>query len=442
MIAGQDTRAALEQPWREVLLNQFHDIIPGSSIERVNREAVETYQRIEGELRILTRDLTEELSHGDSLAAVNLTSFPRDEHVSVDGRWFRAVVEPYATAAIEATPGPFGLATAGPMMTNGLITLRFDDRGEIVSCTDAKGAEHAGGGLNRLVVHRDPYQWPFDAWDIDQRYVNRRPRRLRLVASETHLDGPTVVRTQTLHGPRVKVVQRIVLEAGSELVRIETEVDWHASHRMLRAEFRPKHFGAEAISEIQFGHIARPTTELDSVETAQFETCAHKWIAVQDADAGFALLNDSKYGHRAKNGLLSLNLLRSPTFPDRTADRGSHEFTYAFRPFAAGDLEPVIRDGYRLNNPLGIARGVGFPSFISSANPGVIVETVKRAETGDGVVVRLYEALGRHATAAVTTRIPHTTAHETDLLERPTASADLGALAFTPFEIKTLLLEP
>ena len=163
---------------------------------------------------------------------------------------------------------------------------------------------------------------------------------------------------------------------------------------------------------------------------------------MQDADAGFALLNDSKYGHRAKNGLLSLNLLRSPTFPDRTADRGSHEFTYAFRPFTASDLEPVIRDGYRLNNPLGIARGVGFPSFISSANPGVIVETVKRAETGDGVVVRLYEALGRHATTAVTTRIPHITARETDLLERPTASADLGALAFTPFEIKTLLLEP
>ena len=205
------------------------------------------------------------------------------------------------------------------------------------------------------------------------------------------------MRTQTLRGPRVKVEQRIVLEAGSELVRIETRVDWHATHRMLRAEFRPTHFGAEAISEIQFGHIARPTTENDSVETAQFETCAHKWIAVQDADAGFALLNDSKYGHRAKNGLLSLNLLRSPTFPDRTADRGSHEFTYAFRPFAAGDLEPVIRDGYRLNNPLGIApRASTFDSLVSSSNPGVIVETVKHAESGDGVVVRLYEALGRH----------------------------------------------
>ncbi len=442
VIADQDTRAALVQPWREVLLNQFHDIIPGSSIERVNREAVETYTRIERELRTLTRDLTEELTAGDALAAVNLTSFPRDEHVSVDGRWFHAQVEPYATAVLEAAPGPFGLATAGPMMTNGLITLRFDGRGEIVSCTDARGAEHAGGGLNRLVVHRDPYQWPFDAWDIDQRYVNRRARRLRLAATSTHVDGPVVVRTQTLRGPRVEVRQRIILEAGSELVRIENEVDWHASHRMLRAEFRPRHFGAEAISEIQFGHIARPTTENDSVERAQFETCAHKWIAVQDADAGFALLNDSKYGHRAKNGLLSLNLLRSPTFPDRTADRGTHQFTYAFRPFAAGDLTPVIRDGYRLNNPLHTSRGVHFASLISASEPGVVVETVKRAEDGDGVVVRLYESLGRATTASVTTRIPHREAHETDLLERPLASADLAELTFTPFEIKTLLLEP
>ena len=124
---------------------------------------------------------------------------------------------------------------------------------------------------------------------------------------------------------------------------------------MLRAEFFPTHYGPEALCEIQFGHIGRPTTERDSVEKAQFEICAHKWIAVQDDEAGFALLNDSKYGHRAKDGLVSLNLLRSPTFPDKTADRGTHEFTYAFTPFAR--RRPRHRDRRGLPPQQPAARG-------------------------------------------------------------------------------------
>ncbi|MFT4284741.1 MAG: glycoside hydrolase family 38 C-terminal domain-containing protein [Protaetiibacter sp.] len=440
--ADADTRSELEPVWREVLLHQFHDILPGSSIERVNREARETYTRLEGELDSLADGLLAGLAAGDDATAVNLTSFPRDEHLRVDGVWHRAIVEPYAAARVEPATGPFGLTALPSSISNGLLELRFDDRGVIASLTDAAGAEHAGAGLNRLVVHRDPYQWPFDAWDIDPRYVERRPRQLRLAASETRLDGPTVVREQRLTGPDVEILQRIVLEAGRELVRFETRVDWRASHRMLRAEFRPARWADEVACEIQFGHIRRPTTERDSVERAQFEVVAHKWIAVEDERGGFALLNDGKYGHRAKDGLLSLNLLRSPTFPDRTADRGVHEFTYAIRPFAPGALGEVIRDGYRLNNPLQVASGVAFDSLVASSDPGVVVETVKRADAGHGTVVRLYESLGRATTTALTTRIPHSRATRVDLIERPQGDAELGALALGPFELVTILLEP
>jgi alpha-mannosidase len=210
---------------------------------------------------------------------------------------------------------------------------------------------------------------------------------------------------------------------------------------MLRAQFYPAHFGATAKSEIQFGHIERVTTQNDAVETAQFETCAHKWIATQDDRAGFALLNDSKYGHRAKSGLVSLNLLRSPTFPDKTADRGSHTFTYAFTPFATDDLGKVVREGYRLNHPLGIG-DTEFESFASTDHPGVVIETIKTAESGRGTVIRLYESLGRTSTTALRTRLPHSSAQLTDLLERPLGPADLGSLTLTPFEIVTILLEP
>ncbi|MCU1413031.1 MAG: hypothetical protein JWN80_371, partial [Microbacteriaceae bacterium] len=205
--------------------------------------------------------------------------------------------------------------------------------------------------------------------------------------------------------------------------------------------FRPTHFGGTAKCEIQYGHIERVTTENDAVETAQFEVCAHKWLSTQDATGGFALLNDSKYGHRAKNGLLSLNLLRSPTFPDKTADRGVHNFSYAFRLFETDDLAAVIRDAYRFNNPLGITQGVEFASVISLSDPGVIVETLKSADDGDGVVLRLYESLGRATTTALSTTLPHSSAVLTDLLERPLGSADLGRLELGPFEIVTIRLE-
>jgi alpha-mannosidase len=233
----------------------------------------------------------------------------------------------------------------------------------------------------------------------------------------------------------------VVLEAGSDVVRFDTSVEWHTRYRMLRAEFRPARVGDSALCEIQFGHIERVMTENTPEETAQFEVPAHKWIATQNEDGGFALLNDSKYGHRAKNGLISLNLLRAPTYPDKTADRGSHAFSYAFTPFATGDLAKVIREGYRLNHPLVAAQGVALESAASTTDPGVIIETIKPAEDGSGAVLRLYESLGRATTTGVRTTLPHKHAIETDLLERPIGRVDLTRLEFTPFEIKTILLE-
>jgi len=237
----------------------------------------------------------------------------------------------------------------------------------------------------------------------------------------------------------------VILEQGSNVVRFETTVLWRERHRMLRTEFRPTHYGDTVKCEIQFGHIERTTLERDEVERAQFEICAHKWVAVQDNagddGGGFALLNDSKYGHRVKNGLISLNLLRAPTFPDKTADRGIHRFTYAMRPFAMDDLAGVVRDGYRLNNPVLVTPGAAVPSAVSTDNPAVIIETLKPAENGDGVIVRLYESLGLPAVTTLRTELPHGSARETNLMEVPLGPIDLNRISFTPFEIKTIHLQ-
>ena len=441
VIAGADSRLELAEHWREVLLNQFHDIIPGSSIARVNREAIATYERIEGSLDAYADTLYAGLDTGPR-AAVNLTSFPRREAVKVGDDWFEADVAPYSAATLTPAGTFDGLSITDDSISNGVLTLRFGDSGEIVSCRSSDGAEHAGAGLNRLVLHKDPYVWPFNAWDIKGDYFTKPPRTLKMAHVTSYVDGATVVREQKHSSKTVTITQRIVLEAGGDTVRFDTTVDWHAKHRMLRAEFRPTHYGDTVQCEIQFGHISRVTTERDAVETAQFEVCAHKWIATENATGGFALLNDSKYGHRAKNGVLSLNLLRAPTFPDKTADRGIHSFTYAFTPFEPGDTATVIAAGYRLNNPLRVAETAPFESFASVDGAGVIIETIKRAETGEGVALRLYESLGRATTVALHLDRPYASAQLSDLLERPSGPADLSKLEFGPFEIKTILVEP
>jgi alpha-mannosidase len=434
--AGADVRDRLEPVWRDALLGHFHDILPGSTIERVAREERETLTRLHGELDAIAGELA---PAGDVL--LNLTGLPRDEVVKTAAGWVHATAAPYASATLTPVKADPRLTFADDAMSNGILSLRFGPSGEIVSCRDADGAEHSAGGLSRIVLHRDPYVWPFNAWDIDQKYLTRTPRTLPLRHVETVVDGPAIIRRQAYRSRRVTVEQDVVLEAGSDVVRFDTRVEWHTKHRMLRAEFRPARVGDTVRCEIQFGHIERVMTENTPVEAAQFEVAAHKWIATEDADGGFGLINDSKYGHRAKNGLLSLNLLRAPTYPDPTADRGSHAFSYAFTPFARGDLAKVIREAYRLNNPLRPA-STALESLASTSDPGVIIETIKAAEDGGGVVLRLYESLGKPTTTSVTTTIAHASAVETDLLERPNGPIDLKQIGFGPFEITTILLRP
>jgi alpha-mannosidase len=458
LAASACPRTALDEAWREVLLYQFHDIIPGSAITRVNREAVAGYQKIEARLEGLGGEILTSLAAGPDgpLTLVNLTSFDRDEFFCREGRWFRARIPPYGAATAEAVPGPFpGLVAERDSLGNGILTLRFGRDGEIRSCTGEGGRELAAeplsgdapgdpgkraGGLNRLILFRDKFEIPFNAWDIDPQYRRRRRKNLHPDSITTMIDGPRAIRICRYRFGRSTLTQRIILEHGRDLVLFETEVDWHERHRMLRAEFYPRDYGDRVKCEIQFGHILRSATEENPVEKAQFEVCAHRWVAVERDGRGFALLNDCKYGHRLKNGLISLNLLRSPTFPDREADRGLQRFTYAFCPFESADPGKAIREAYRLNHPPLAATSGAFGSLARVSDPGVILETVKAAESGEGIILRLYESLGREAEVSLDTDIPYGEAYLTDLLENRGEPGDLRCLRFSPFEIKTVLL--
>lgn len=427
----------LESLWKETLTYQFHDILPGTCIERVYRETAIAYARMKQQAADLASGL---LPAGEVPVAANLTSFARDDHVFFEGNWYRARVAPYAIAALEPTAETPELSFTQTTMENGLVRLAFNEFGEIVSYRTTDDCEHAAGSLNRLTLYRDPLMIPFNAWDINPNYTKMPARRLRARTIETRIEGPRVVREQTYRFGKSELVQRVVLEAGSDCVRFETRVDWHERLRMLRADFDPADYGDEAEFEIQFGAMKRVTTERNSMESAQFEVCGHKWASVHRDGRGFALLNDSKYGHRVKNGRMSLNLLRAPVYPNKKADRGEQIFVYAICPLGA-DNARAVEEAYRLNNQLLVGRYRKTASVASVSNPAVVLETIKRSEDGEAIVLRLFESLGKDAETALSTRFTYKKATFCDLLERPLSEATLAHLRFHPYEIVTIRLE-
>jgi alpha-mannosidase len=262
--------------------------------------------------------------------------------------------------------------------------------------------------------------------------------------------------------------QTVVLAAGSRRVDFVTEVDWHEDHKFLKVAFPVAVRAASARFEIQFGHLARPTHANTPFEQARFEVCAQRWAELSEAGFGVALLNDCKYGYDTApfagtpgspaGPTLRLSLLRAPTAPDPLCDRGRHRFTYALLPHG-GELTPVIAAGYALGAPLevrpGRRAGGGAPdgvrpprhSLISVSDPGFVVETVKAADDGRGVIVRGYEALGGRRPVRLWPGVACTAAVRADLLERDgeeVAVGDDGAVELTvrPFELITLRLLP
>jgi alpha-mannosidase len=234
-------------------------------------------------------------------------------------------------------------------------------------------------------------------------------------------------------------VQDVILRAEGKRVEFATQVEYHERHRMLRAEFVPTVFSDRVQCDIQFGSLFRSTKDQTAVEKAQFEICAHKYIDVSDAGHGLSLLNDCKYGHRVKEGRISLNLLRSTVFPDPLADRGHHVFTYALYPHDGIAGVGTLQESTFLNQPF-IASDhlIAIQSIATSTNPAIVIETIKKAYEGDAIILRLYESQGCNQTTSIHLGFSPLAVVETDLDEQNEKAGSLENLSFTPYEIKTL----
>ena len=442
-------RAELDEIWKEVLLYQFHDILPGSSIGRVYQESTQRYAALARRIERLRNERTDLLA-GPGLQVANPTGWARTEWVRVENRWLRLAVDPWSVAAPQVRDEVPDVAevdtdTLPAVLENEFLKVTFGQDGTLTSVwSKPKGREVLAGPGNVLTL------WPDegDAWDFSPDYRQRRGERPRLVSAHRFSRGPvTGVRTEWAWGESF-LVQESTLVPGSPRLDFSTRVDWNERGRMLRTEFPTTVVTDRSASEIQFGFLERATTDNTSWEAAQYEICAHRWIDLAEERFGVALLNDGKYGHRAKAGVLDLNLLRSPGYPDPDADRGHHEFTYSLLPHAGrSDRLEVCREAQALNQPLrlvGPGRGLGRPgSFVQVEGPFVI-DAIKGAEDDQGLVIRGHEALGQRATVRLFPGFDWNHAGRTNLLEDPTSEAVLGrepgAVWFEvgPFEIVTV----
>ncbi len=445
----------LEELWKLLLVQEFHDILPGTSIQRVNEETREILERIISEGRQLAGELLRQLA-GEH-AVFNSLSWERSwKGLRLPACGYLKAAEPVQDGqqpSYDPIPGD------RIVFSNDFYRAEIDGLGQIVSLTDRKsGHEYAAEPLNAWRLYRD-VNVDYDAWELGCMYEEM-PENLEgtheFLAERVAGGGIDV--TVTRRESYFTATQRIHLSAESPRIDFETEIDWHERHRILKVDFPTTVYTKEVLEEIQFGYIKRPTHRSRQYERDLYETSHHKYAALTDGENGLAVLNDCKYGISAQDSRLSLTLLRAPVIPDMTADMGIHKFTYSILPFSGAFAQSrVTEEAYECNVEVtqaasGEAAVPQTPeaaervSFFAVEGGHVVLETCKPAfDREKGVVLRLYESKGCAGTTVLT--VPDNVDHVyacnmlEETAEELTVQEGKVTLRFRAFEIKTLMME-
>jgi alpha-mannosidase len=447
---GDYPSSELEELWKTLMLNQFHDILPGSSIDWVYEEAERDLEHVtERATDIGDAAMSAIVGDGEGLVAFNSTSHPRAEIVNATGEYARIEAPACGWAVVVPRSTEPEVTVTDHSMENELLRVEWDNRAVLTSIWDKEaGREVLSGPGNVLQLHEDnPARW--DAWDLDSDYRTSFTELTQFEQAKLRGGLRGLLAFRRKFGDSW-LFQLMTLDAGSRMLRFETFVEWQERHKMLKVAFPVTVKAREATYEIQFGHLRRPTHEDTSQARAMFEVCAQRWADLGHGEYGVALLNDCKHGYDIHGSVMRLSLLRGPTHPDPTADLGAHQFSYALMPHP-GDFRDagVIEAAEDLNSPLLLAHG-NLPagssrSLVEIDTRQVVVEAIKRAEDSEAVIVRLYEAWGGHCKARLRTTLPASRAFICDLLERNRVEVDVTdgviELELTPFKILTLKLE-
>jgi alpha-mannosidase len=498
VLGGADDawRATLTGAWELVLLNQFHDILPGSSIGEVYQDQRRQHAAVREEVGAILAQAQQGVAaaigvSGPALALFHALPWPRQGTVAVElptvvqdddqlldadgaslptqivdelGGTRRTLVGGVSLPALGYTTLLLGngapLLDAGHLhvedrlLENRLVRLTLDERGDFASLYDKRHGREvlapAGAG-NRLRVFEDK-PLNYDAWDIDPFYVEK-GRAIEDITSWIVVErGPLRAGIEiTRRFNRSIIRQRILLYADSPRVEIQTHIDWHERQVLLRTSFPLAVRAVDAAYECAFGFVRRPTHRNTSWDAARYEVTAHRWADLSETGYGVSLLNDGKYGHACLGNVLSLTLLKSPISPDPRADEGEHRFSYALLPHGPDwTIEDTVRAAHAFDLPVRahlVGSGGMLPadgSLVSSDHAHAVVDTVKPAEDGDGLIVRVYDCAGRRGPVSLSFNRPLSFAEAVTILEEPdpeagsiTVDGEMLHFALLPFQVRS-----
>lgn len=463
---GENTKSQTDALWKKVLFNQFHDIIPGSAITASYEFAEKDYEEVLEKVSAVTDNTLAKVldKKSDKITVFNSLSWSRKAYIELPEGY--TSVEVYETEQIGDkviayvdVPGlgfksyKLGKAEAGkakagnsPVLENDFIRAEFNKCGELISLINKEtGMEFLKGASNKFRMYQDLPAF-CDAWDIDSCYEDM----------EIELSGDTevikefegklyssIVIKKKLHNS--EIFQRVILRKDSKRLDFETEVDWKESHKLLKVDFNTNIHSEELLSEIQFGHVKRPTHKNRQYDADRFEVWQHKWSALCEGKRGVALLNDCKYGISADESRMSLTLLKAAKDPALNADVGLQKFTYSVMPFNENICDSdVIKEAYELNSPVLVKEGFAEErTFMNVSEKNIIIDTLKQAEDGSGdIIIRMYEASNTYTNCKLAIGFDVKNAYITNMLEENQKEVDVKdneiSLEFKGFEIVTV----
>ena len=493
---GVKLTSSLEQGWKLLLLNQFHDIIPGSSIPEVYVDSEADYKEVFacGEKVKLDALLALEQqmdTEGDGIPIIlfNSLSWKRSETVKIIGgpefAGKGAVTrdgEQLPTDVIQREDGFIELSIYVPDIPEmgykaiwlkdldkrgseekGAIVrqwetefykVEWNEKGEISRLYDNQAKREvlqSGGCANQFQLYHDrPMLW--DAWDMDPEFADQPAEKVILLEQSIRKGTTKDILHFKWQLAQSTIEQEMILYHHNKRIDFHTSVNWQEEHKLLKVAFPVGVMSNKATFEIPFGSVERATHNNTSWEQAQFEVCGHRFADLSETGYGVSLLNDCKYGYDVKQNVLRLSLLRAPKWPDKGADIGHHEFTYSLFPHDGDWREAdVVKEGYELNHPAIVYRASAHPgrlpssfSFIQSESNQVILDTVKQSEDGKSLTLRMYESKGGRGQINISFAQNVLTAYETNLLEEKQAEIPMCenklSLTLKPFEVKTILV--
>ncbi len=450
----------LTDMWRTVLLHQFHDILPGSSIRHVYADADEHYAGVytkgnplhEAGCKAIAQAMgVNEKQTG--FTPINTTGFDRCEVAQQpDGELVVAEAPSYGVGVVSsAVPEAVKVSVKADgkvILENKYLSATLHKDGRLLSLVHKPtGRESLAAPANVLELFNDrPTNW--EAWDVDPWLHETGKPCPSATNCKVTLKNDLRVEVAFEHkiGRKSSLTQVVRLDATSQRLEFHHEVDWQEARRMLKVAFPLNVRAMNATYEMQFGTVERPTHCNDLLAMAKYEVCGHKWADLSEHGFGVSLLSESKYGFVTKGNVMYLSLLRSTQSPDPRSDIGKHQFAYALYPHEGDWRNGTVAQGFEFNVPLAWGKGVADQpcSLLSGNDANLVIDTVKKAEDSDALIVRLYEAHGSRGSAQLKVNFPVKKATLVNLLEDELAAAKLRdqtvTIDYTPYQIISVKL--